>query len=83
MTPLYLPATLADWLKWTAEFLFCEAPTGSRHCRNFCQLATVVEAMRNGNAYVNVRTNDGVDPPDTGLGDFPGGEIRRQIKAAS
>jgi hypothetical protein len=43
----------------------------------------VLEAMRNGNAYVNVHTNDGVDPPDTGPGDFPGGEIRGQIEAAS
>lgn len=30
--------------------------------------------------YVNVHTNDGVDPPNTGRGDFPGGEIRGQIK---
>ena len=32
-----------------------------------------------GNAYVNVHTNDGVDPPNTGPGDFPGGEIRGQV----
>jgi hypothetical protein len=32
-----------------------------------------------GNAYVNVHTNDGVDPTNTGPGDFPGGEIRGQI----
>lgn len=30
--------------------------------------------------YVNVHTNDGVDPPNTGKGDFPGGEIRGQLK---
>ena len=29
-----------------------------------------------GNAYVNVHTNDGVAPANTGPGDFPGGEIR-------
>jgi hypothetical protein len=31
---------------------------------------------------VNVHTNDGVDPADSGPGDFPGGEIRGQIAAA-
>lgn len=42
-------------------------------------LAAVVAAMNSGNAYVNVHTNDGVDPANTGPGDFPGGEIRGQI----
>ena len=42
---------------------------------------TVLEAMRAGLAYVNVHTNDGNDPPNTGPGDFPGGEIRGQIEA--
>jgi len=42
-------------------------------------LSSLVEAMRAGNAYVNVHTNDGVPPADTGPGDFPGGEIRGQI----
>ena len=41
-------------------------------------LADVVAAVESGNAYVNVHTNDGVDPPNTGPGDFPGGEIRGQ-----
>jgi hypothetical protein len=35
--------------------------------------------IRNGNAYVNVHTNDGVAPTNTGPGDFPGGEIRGAI----
>jgi hypothetical protein len=35
--------------------------------------------LDNGRAYVNLHTNDGVDPPNTGAGDFPGGEIRGQI----
>ena len=35
--------------------------------------------IRNGNAYVNVHTNDGVAPTNTGPGDFPGGEVRGQI----
>ena len=39
----------------------------------------VLDAIENGNAYVNVHTNDGEEPPNTGPGDFPGGEIRGQI----
>jgi hypothetical protein len=35
--------------------------------------------IRNGNAYVNVHTNDGVAPINTGPGDFPGGEVRGAI----
>lgn len=37
-------------------------------------------AMRAGGTYVNVHTNDGVAPANTGPGDFPGGEIRGQIE---
>jgi hypothetical protein len=39
-------------------------------------MADLVDLLRAGEAYVNVHTNDGVDPADTGPGDFPGGEIR-------
>jgi hypothetical protein len=42
-------------------------------------MSALVEMLRNGGAYVNVHTNDGVDPPNTGPGDFPGGEIRGQV----
>jgi hypothetical protein len=42
-------------------------------------LDDVVAALESGNAYVNVHTNDGVAPIDTGPGDFPGGEIRGQV----
>ncbi len=35
--------------------------------------------LRNGQAYVNVHTNDGNATPNEGAGDFPGGEIRGQI----
>jgi hypothetical protein len=42
-------------------------------------VADLLAEIRSGNAYVNVHTNDGVDPPNTGPGDFPGGEIRGQI----
>lgn len=40
----------------------------------------LLELMRDGRTYVNVHTNDGADPPNTGPGDFPGGEIRGQIE---
>jgi len=43
-------------------------------------LSALIDAMRAGNCYVNVHTNDGVEPTDTGPGDFPGGEIRGQIR---
>jgi hypothetical protein len=43
-------------------------------------LSALIDAMRAGNTYVNVHTNDGVDPINTGAGDFPGGEIRGQIR---
>ena len=39
----------------------------------------LLDAMRAGLTYVNVHTNDGVAPTNTGPGDFPGGEIRGQI----
>ncbi|MEK6919851.1 MAG: CHRD domain-containing protein [Thermoproteota archaeon] len=42
-------------------------------------LSDLVDAMMNGNAYVNVHTDDNVAPVNTGPGDFPGGEIRGQI----
>jgi hypothetical protein len=41
----------------------------------------LVEAMRTGNAYVNVHTDDGVGQPNTGPGDMISGEIRGQIAA--
>lgn len=46
---------------------------------NWADLAAVLAAINSGNAYVNVHTNDGVAPTNTGPGDFPGGEIRGQI----
>jgi hypothetical protein len=39
----------------------------------------LLDAIRAGLTYVNVHTNDGVSPTNTGPGDFPGGEIRGQI----
>ncbi|HEU0248875.1 MAG TPA: CHRD domain-containing protein [Gaiellaceae bacterium] len=43
-------------------------------------LADLVQLMNSGGAYVNVHTNDGVGDVNTGPGDFPGGEIRGDIK---
>ncbi len=42
-------------------------------------LSDLIKEMEAGNTYVNVHTNDGVAPPNTGPGDFPGGEVRGQI----
>jgi hypothetical protein len=39
----------------------------------------LLDAMRTGLTYVNVHTSDGVEPPNIGPGDFPGGEIRGQL----
>ena len=43
------------------------------------KLETLLEEIAAGNAYVNVHTTDGVEPPNTGPGDHPLGEIRGQI----
>ena len=45
-------------------------------------LSALLDAIAAGNTYVNVHTNDGIDPVNTGAGDFPGGEVRGQIRAA-
>lgn len=43
-------------------------------------LDELVEMMDSDLAYVNVHTNDGVAPTNTGPGDFPGGEVRGDIR---
>jgi hypothetical protein len=55
------------------------APDVGNGC-GWADLAAVVAAINSGNTYVNVHTNDGVAPTNTGPGDFPGGEIRGQIE---
>ena len=55
------------------------APDPGNAC-GWTELAAVLAAMGAGDTYVNVHTNDGVAPPNTGPGDFPGGEIRGQIR---
>jgi hypothetical protein len=54
------------------------APDPENGC-GWTDLEAVLAAMEAGDTYVNVHTNDGVDPPNTGPGDFPGGEIRGQL----
>jgi hypothetical protein len=55
------------------------APDAGNGC-GWTDLAAVLTAIESGNTYVNVHTNDGVPPINTGPGDFPGGEIRGQIR---
>jgi hypothetical protein len=55
------------------------APDPGNAC-SWADLAAVLAAIGSGATYVNVHTNDGVAPPNTGPGDFPGGEIRGQIR---
>ena len=43
-------------------------------------LSELLEMFAEGNAYVNVHTSDGMDPPNSGPGDYRLGEIRGQIK---
>ena len=43
-------------------------------------LSALVAQLTTGNTYVNVHTNDGVAPTNTGPGDFPGGEVRGQTE---
>jgi hypothetical protein len=54
-------------------------PDAGNGC-GWADLAAVLAAMGSGATYVNVHTNDGVPPTDTGPGDFPGGEIRGQVR---
>jgi hypothetical protein len=43
-------------------------------------LSDLLEQFAEGNAYINVHTSDGMDPPNSGPGDYRLGEIRGQIK---
>ena len=44
-------------------------------------LSDLLEELKAGNAYVNVHTNDGAEPPNSGPGDYRLGEIRGQLTA--
>jgi hypothetical protein len=54
------------------------APDPGNAC-GWLTLQDVFNAMNSGNTYVNVHTNDGVEPPNSGPGDFQSGEIRGQL----
>lgn len=43
-------------------------------------LVVLIDAIQTGNTYINVHTNDCVDPVNTGPGDFASGEIRGQLR---
>ena len=43
-------------------------------------LSALIDLLKNGGAYVNAHTNDGVSPTNTGPGDYPGGELRGQVE---
>lgn len=43
------------------------------------ELSALLALIGNELAYVNVHTNDGVAPTNTGPGDYPGGELRGQL----
>ena len=65
--------------------LFAGPVAGGHHTGILAQgevpaTAALIALLDSGNAYVNVHTNDGVAPANTGPGDFPGGEIRGQVR---
>jgi hypothetical protein len=55
------------------------APDAGNAC-GWTDLAAVIAAIEGGNTYVNVHTNDGVNPANSGPGNFPGGEMRGQLQ---
>lgn len=55
-------------------------PTTNPACPGgVASFADVLARIREGNAYVNVHTNNGVAPTNEGSGDFIGGEVRGQF----
>jgi hypothetical protein len=46
-------------------------------------LSALIDAMAAGGAYVNIHTDDGIDPINTGAGDTRTGEVRGQIRPAA
>jgi hypothetical protein len=44
------------------------------------ELSALIEQIETGNVYVNVHTNDGIEPPNTGPGDIASGEVRGQLR---
>ena len=46
-------------------------------------LDALVAEIANGNVYVNIHTDDGIAPSNTGPGDFASGELRAQLSFSS
>ena len=59
-----------------ADFVQTPPATAPLAGKSMADFVAIVNAA---GAYGNVHTSDGVDPPNTGPGDFPGGEIRGQL----
>ena len=76
---LFMGAPAAGRVNGTLAEGTITAPDPGNAC-GWTDLAAVLAAIDSGATYVNVHTNDGVDPPNTGPGDFPGGEIRGQVR---
>lgn len=62
----------------TGEGVLVSGSNGTTLDITFDELVT---AMRAGETYVNVHTDDGIGQPNTGPGDMASGEIRGQIVA--
>ena len=75
---LFMGAPAAGRVNGTLAEGTITVPDPGNAC-GWTDLAAVLAAIDSGATYVNVHTNDGVDPPNTGPGDFPGGEIRGQV----
>ncbi len=43
-------------------------------------LSALIDAIAAGQAYVDIPTNDGIVPVNTGPGDYPAGELRGQVR---
>jgi len=61
------------------EGTITEANLVNQAATGITTLQELMTAMESGTAYVNVHTNDGIAPTNTGPGDYPGGEIRGPI----
>jgi CHRD domain len=92
---IHAPAPAGENAGVVAFLLHDQPPGGGRHDGLLAQgtlteadlvgtfagqdFSVLVDAIDDGLAYVNVHTNDGVAPTNTGPGDFPGGELRGQF----
>ena len=68
-----LDGVIAQGTITAADIATATAPLGY----TFDQL---VDDLNTGHAYVNLHTNDGLGAANTGPGDFPGGEIRADVR---